>query len=281
MYPIAPGQFVPTLLIGIGEKSHFYTLRMTHIVYVPGEGPYGNAIVNGVYQGKAYVSDHHLYNLAQNAQEAYAKAVADAAEMGLELRASVAGMQEQLEAIKRATADELEIRERAEIERREKYKAVCELNAARDLEVIEAGFFPGGKYQGMAFDDPEVDVGYINWFMVKVEEFEAGSLNRRIAEILVEFYPHLKLPVPDPVAVVGKIGQRMEFNVRVIRVYTFDGEYGRVCFATLVTNEGVCLMAKGGWFPKAGEQLKIKATVKKHDEFRGQAQTVVNRVKEI
>jgi hypothetical protein len=50
---------------------------------------------------------------------------------------------------------------------------------------------------------------------------------------------------------------------------------------TMATPERACLLAKGKFNAQVGEKLKIKATVKRHDEYKGQPQTVVNRVKVI
>ena len=71
----------------------FYTLRETylHRTYVPGDGPGGNAVVNGVYQGTVLeeVRSFHHFNLSTDADEAFAKAVAD---WMVRLRWAVCGM---------------------------------------------------------------------------------------------------------------------------------------------------------------------------------------------
>ena len=42
---------------------------------------------------------------------------------------------------------------------------------------------------------------------------------------------------------------------------------------------GACLVSKSGaFYAEEGEELKIKATVKEHAEYLGQAQTVVQRI---
>lgn len=270
--------FEPTLLIGIGAKSMLYTLRETQLRYIPGNGPNGNSIHNGVYQGTATVTSVHLFNLSQNPEEAIRKAGEHAALMGVKLeRVSVADLQGQLEAIKRATADELAERERVEAANQAEYAERLAIADAQYREVIAAGFFPFGRFTGEAFED--ADRGYVHWMMSNRAQFEDGSLMRLIADRLVTDYAEMAPRSFDQTATLGNVKDRLTLDVEVVRVASFEGEYGRVCFVTMATPENVCILAKGSFSAEVGEKLKIKATVTKHDDYKGQAQTVVNRVK--
>lgn len=86
---------------------------------------------------------------------------------------------------------------------------------------------------------------------------------------------------------VGEAGKRLTFDVQVERVAgysrpSFSG-FGTdwVNIITMRDAQGNALVAKGSFFAEKGKQLKIKATVKEHSEFRGELQTVVQRVKEV
>lgn len=278
--------YQPKLMIGIGQNNHFFTLRETYLHYIPGPGPFGNSVLNGVYQGTTVVRSHHLFNLSQSPEEAIEKAREHAKMIGMPLVSvdSVA-LRGQLDEIVRATAEQQEARRVADAEQAAKWAAQRaeydrkwnEING----DLIRYGYFPLilRRYAACPFE--EADVGYLSWLMDNVETFEAGSVIHAVAEKLLAEYSHLRLPKADLSKLVGKVGERREFEVTVIRVMQFDGMWGPVALVTMVDAEGACIMAKGGWAADVGTKLKIKATVKAHDEYKGQAQTVVNRVKAV
>lgn len=279
-----------SLWIGIGEKSHFYTLRETHPVYVPGPG--GNGVVNGVYQGTIELGHHHVQNLSQDPAEAIAKARAIAAERGLPLDpVTVEDLSGQLEAIKRATAEQLEARVRAEAARQAQWEAERAERDALLLELVAQGICPIGRYANQPIAD--IDRGYATWLLDKREELT--GLMRALADKVAAEHAHLRLPVPDPVAKYGALKLRSDIEATVIRVGGFQTQFGYTGLITLVTDDGRCLLAKGGWRVKywrtpcadgwdveamPGERVKIKATVVDYREYNGQMQTVINRVKE-
>lgn len=158
-----PKTFRPVLFIDIGAHNHFFTLRETylHTRYVPGDGPMGNAVVNGVYQGAVEyeVRSFHHQNLAQEPAEAFAKATALAEAMGLELDASEADLGQRLADIRRATAEELEERKRAQAEREARWAAERAEREAAKRAMIRDGRFPYGVHEGKPF--AEVPVGLI------------------------------------------------------------------------------------------------------------------------
>jgi hypothetical protein len=87
-----------------------------------------------------------------------------------------------------------------------------------------------------------------------------------------------KLP---PSQHVGVIGKRQLFKVECLAIYNSEGNYGVTGIHKLITPEG----AKLTWFAsgsaewlKVCQKYEVKATVKKHGEYKGEKQTEVNRV---
>lgn len=270
--------FVPKMFIGVGAKGCFFTMRETyeHIAFIPTGN--GNSVVNGVYQGieKTVIKSFHHVNLAIDADEAFAKAKLYAAEYGIELITTRETLEDEMNAIIRATADELnEQAAKAEAMRVENEALILE-REKQALEVINAGFFPFGKYCGLSFY--EAGHGYAVWLVGKKAEFEAGSLLLAIAEKIETKFSDLLEPQYDTAATVGEIGQRLTIDVEVMRVFSFVGAWGQVNIVTMRTAEKVCVVAKGAFSADAGKMLKIKATIKGFDDYKGQVQTKVNRV---
>jgi hypothetical protein len=148
---------------------------------------------------------------------------------------------------------------------------------------LAEGVFPFGPWEGVPFRD--ADAGYVNWWMTKCPEFEEGSIVREVAEAVLAQCADRKLPVADPNMLVGEPKKRLDFEVVVTRNAHFDrpsfSGYGtdRTYVTTMVTEKGACLVCFSGSFSKpVGTRLKIRATVKEHSEYNGQAQTIVQRV---
>jgi hypothetical protein len=82
-------------------------------------------------------------------------------------------------------------------------------------------------------------------------------------------------------AYVGEIKKRQDFDVEVVSVNTCDGYYGITFIYKFLDKDGHTLV----WFAsneadmRIGGKYNVKATVKKHDEYKGWKQTIVNRVK--
>jgi uncharacterized protein (DUF3820 family) len=277
--------YQPKLFIGIGATAAFFTLRQTYQHFVPGPGDYGNSVLNGVYQGTIEIRSFHHYNLSQDINEAIEKATKAADEMALPLVPASADMlAEQMREITRASAEVIAERQRASAAAQAAWEAQrAEWDAARIIQqadLLKAGRFPFGKYVGELFND--VEIGYVNWIMDKRDEFEPVSHMRALADAVWLHCAALKLPTPDPAATIGEPGKRIELEVRAIRQISFATDFGQKYVTTMVTPEGACVVVLStSWALDVGECAKIKATVKEHSEFRGQMQTVVQRVKNI
>ena len=77
--------FQPHCFIRSGATNAMYTLRITCLKYIPGPGPMGNAVVNGVYQGDVVRSSEYVCNLSTDLEIAKQKAEAYCKANGLQL----------------------------------------------------------------------------------------------------------------------------------------------------------------------------------------------------
>lgn len=278
--------FTPKLFIGIGAEQKFFTLRETyqHTTYLPGPG--GNAVVNGVYQGTAITETRsfHHFNLSQDADEAWQKANEASERFGIPLSGTREEMTEEMNTIRRATAAQLAEREAQRIAWEEERKAERAAELQRKIDLINSGVFAFGPHVGTKFIDGEPT--YLEWYVDKRDVFEEDSLPRMTADAILRFAAD-RLPIkPDPRATIGEVGNRIDVEVTVSRVFTFyrdscSGYGSEAChISTMVTTDRVCVVVKSGAFcPKVGETLKLRGTVKEHSEYRGQMQTVLQRVK--
>lgn len=270
--------FVPHLFIGVGETAAYFTLRETHQEYLPGEGPMGNAIVNGVYQGRVVTASHHVKNLSQDAHEAFEKAREYANGVGLELRANVDSMKEELREIHRATAEQIAARQA-------QWRADLEIRAERERQwiagckqAIDDGFVPFGRYAGVQI--AKTPIQYRQWVGKSTHENEVMAyLAEAVAQRFSDDFP----PAPKAGVIVGSIGQRLTFRVRCLARFVVHSDFGDLYITKLVDlQSGALLVVKSGSWSMTTEDAEktIKATIKKHDEYRGEVQTVVQRVKE-
>lgn len=277
--------YQPVVYIDIGATGAFFTLRETyeHVKHIPGEGAFGNAVINGVYQGgvEKEIRSFHHFNLSQNPDEAFAKAQAYADANAIKLDSTRDGLAESLRDIQRANAEEIARREAHYTALREQWEAERKLNELRLFDVVAAGYLPIGNHSGKAFHD--APVSYINWLIAARETFEVGSLLRAIADAVAEDCSDLLLPVADKHAIVGtEIGERVELTATVVRVASYDTDFGRKYITTLVTNDDnkACVVVKSTSFCRdVGTVVHFKATVKEVSDYKGQTQTVVQRVK--
>jgi hypothetical protein len=85
---------------------------------------------------------------------------------------------------------------------------------------------------------------------------------------------------------IGKIGQRIEAAVTVERVASFPRpKFGAPWIeetfniVTMRTAEGAAIISKSASFwAEKGEEFTVKGTVKEHGEYKGEAQTIIQRV---
>jgi uncharacterized protein (DUF3820 family) len=265
--------FVPYLFVGVGATSAFYTLRETYMHSV---------VIDGVPHKE--VRSYHHFNLSQDADEAITKAQDYAERNMIELRSTREQLENDMREIKRANAEQLAARE-AYYEQQAEYWTQYRLEWERLLrEKVIAGEFANGPYCGKKFRD--VPRGYISWVIKKGPEFDEGSLMRLTADELKKHCADLVLPEPSPTLTVGEPGQRLVFEATVIRsrfykrLNDFNHREELVHITTMVDKTtGACLLVKSPKFnPLEGAEVRIKGTIKAHDDYKGQAQTVLQRV---
>jgi len=271
--------FTPWLFIGIGATNAYFTLRQTYLHAIPGVGPQGNAVINGVYQGSYEVRSFHHFNLSQDSGEAIKKASEFAKQSGYELRSNQETIDSEMREIHKATAEEIVAREKAAKEREALW---IEERAARDQELRNI-LINDGKYVFGPYHDKEFNLasrGYITWLVNNIDSFDDNSIIKLTATLVKERCSNLVLPKPLEDVHVGTIGKRQTFKATVLRCISFDGYYGRTYFTTMVDKEsGACLLSKSGSFSaNEGEELEFKATVKEHGDYKGQFQTVIQRI---
>lgn len=78
---------------------------------------------------------------------------------------------------------------------------------------------------------------------------------------------------------VGEVGDRLEFEVEIEGTRQLEGQFGVTTLVRMRDSEGNALVwFASGWKDyEKGARYHVKATVKKHDEFNSQKQTVVSR----
>lgn len=265
--------FIPSLFIGIGETGALFTLRETyeHVHY-------GH---DGVERS---VRSFHHCNLSQDADEAIAKAKNYSEQMGIKLVTTRDQLVSEMRDIQRATAEQMNERRAKEEARQAAWDAQREEWIKERDAKIASGVFTFGPFAGKKFE--EAPRGYLTWLMDMVNEFEEGSVIRMTADAVLRLVPHLALPKPNKTLHIGNEKQRLTLAVTVIGVRSFVREgFGysgpELCYVTTMLDKatGACLVCFSAAFaPNEGDELNIKATVKSHDEYKGQAQTIVQRV---
>ena len=81
---------------------------------------------------------------------------------------------------------------------------------------------------------------------------------------------------------VGKIGERVTLKLKLEKVFPTQGFYGPSFVHTFTdgTNKFTWFSNKKSGFA-VGKEIEVKGTVKKHDMYRGEKKTILNRVSEV
>ena len=261
-----PETFTPYAFIGVGATCALFTLREAYLK---------PRLESGRVVGYE-VRSHHLWNLSTSADEAIAKATTQCGEgLGLELRTSKKTIEKDMREIKRATAKELAEREARDLEREALIKDREARRRAENIAKIDEGVVPFGRYEGT--DIAELPRGYLNWLIDSAGIFEPGSAMAHLAAKAAGL-PLVKFPEVTA-GHVGTVKERREFSVTVTKQRGFSTDYGYCYVTTMVDDGGHCLIVFSGAFaPKVGDVLRIKATIKRHDEYKNVAQTTLQRV---
>jgi uncharacterized protein (DUF3820 family) len=267
--------FVPNLVIGVGATSAYFTLRETYLHYFT---------VHGFPMSE--VRSFHHFNLSQDAEEAFEKAKNYSKQMGVPLRnQSAEELRTEMREIQRATAEEMEYRAKIQAEREARWEEERKEREKQKFDLIKQGIMPFGQYIGEKFSD--LPMGYVTWFVKTRSEFEPESLIYALSVELEAQVPSMILPDPNPTATIGKEKQRLEMTVTVVRTVVFQqpsfSGYGMdaKCMSIMVEKETkACVVCfSTSFWPEVGKEMKIKATVKEFKDYKGQQQTIVQRIK--
>ena len=93
---------------------------------------------------------------------------------------------------------------------------------------------------------------------------------------------------------VGKVGERCEFTLTVERVNVFDSQFGLFYISSMRDQDGNAIVSKGRFVPSAAHwnrdldkweldptPFKVRATIKGHDCYRDERQTIIERAREV
>jgi len=79
---------------------------------------------------------------------------------------------------------------------------------------------------------------------------------------------------------IGKIKERRDWVLTITKVLSFDGQWNTLYINLMKDQNGNIIVGKGTKrYGDEGDTIKVKATIKAHDERDGVKQTVVNRPK--
>lgn len=254
-----------TYFISTGAKSAMHTLNVVRISDDPN--------VN------RFMRSHFIRNLSAAGDDRLALAIEKAEEYVEAMRERI-GETDEFKVVFGGVWDE------ATQVRRGRLSA---LDSAR-MDTVEAGMFPFGKHSGVKFDDaPE---GYVLFWADKF-----GHANGEVAEAVAAACQGVALErgyiarrdeiraernALDSLSThVGEVGDRLTFEGEVVSCrykryfedVADDGYwiYKVRCGTDLVTYMGSKSLGQ------RGQTIKFKATVKRHSEFRGVKETLVNR----
>jgi len=246
--------FVSKLLISVGATAAYFTLRETFLGH-----------------NDRVMSFHH-FNLSQDADVAFEKALAYSHNNGIELVTDRETMITEMREIQRSSAEQLAER-KAKIESADaEHQAYLKKAHDEKIELIEQGLYPFGQYYNKPF--ASAAVSYLQW-LINTDFTDCNDVIKLLQIKVTEQCKHL---LPNPDATIGTVGKRETFNVKITRLIRCEGFYGVSYICTMVTPDNVVMVSKGAFAADVGDTLTIKATVKEYSRYNGQMQTVIQRV---
>lgn len=282
--------YQPHLFIDIGKTYAFFTLRETYLHIVYGKDPVTGA---GYVKGSEVRSFHHL-NLSQDPQEAFDKAESYAKQMGLTL--SNKGPKElkvDLRDIKRSNAEQMHAKKVAAAWAASSHVDVysdrwmfCNLieNPLRDRK------FDFGKHAGKTFEEiNKIDREYLEFMATPDTRASQRGLDTPLKELRRQLLQtwldnHESQAIETNNEFVGNEGDKIEACIFIKESRPIETDYGTTCLVKAINEAGnrFTIWYSGSKldFEKLnGKWLDIKATIKGHDEFRGENSTTLTRVR--
>lgn len=163
----------------------------------------------------------------------------------------------------------------------------------RNIEAIEAGVFPFGKHAGkMIADAPD---SYVLFFADKLnsaDELDAVMTALGAACMGVALEKGLiakrdaaraeRREIDEQSNFIGTVGERREFTGEIVSAFfrKYDPSYDEGFWINKIRigTDLICYVG-GKALGEVGATITFKATIKKHDEFKGIKSTQVNRPK--
>lgn len=139
----------------------------------------------------------------------------------------------------------------------------------------------GGAFDGTSLDN--VTLSYMQWLVYTsgLCEIDAEETMHKMA--FVAQWIRDNRDVPAPIAALdehlGEVGDKVEVEVSIDRMVTKQGMYGTTYIYSMTSKQGHKLVWFGTTNNLQGTNVKIKATIKRLGEFRGEKQTVLTRVR--
>lgn len=274
--------------ISYGEKCKMYTLRM-HVRGIEVMG----------YMKQRCVRSYYVKNLSNNSEKARRKAVEYVEKANSKLISDEA-VEKELYEIRRLSHEEAErLREEDRVQREESWKNLQEeryQNALAKMKEYGENVMPFGKYINQTMDDViQNDPNYVKFLVKKNQEELPFEYPTRVFEIamnqLFDLYQkdeHSVFSEEMESEWIGEVGDKIQEEVTVKNKTTIRKEYfGNVVISVLyifVTNTGNIIKTYYGgskWELEIGAKATIEATVKMHDVYGGDKNTVVKNTKAV
>ena len=282
--------YQPHLFIDIGKTYAFFTLRETYLHVVYGKDPVmGTGYVKGTE-----VRSHHLVNLSQDPQEAFDKAQDYARDMQMSLaNKSPVELKKALRDIKRSNAEEMQARLVAEAwDRSAHIDVYCDRWMIMNLieSPLKDRKFTFGKHAGKTFAEiNQIDREYLE-FMATPDNRECSKgldtplkeLRRQLLQTWLD--NHVSQSIETNNEWVGYEGDKIEACIFIKESRPIATQYGTTNLVKAVNEAGNRFTiwysgSKLNFEKLEGQWIDIKATVKGHDEFRGENSTTLTRVR--
>lgn len=249
-----------TYYISTGKKNAMYTLRCRR----DAEGQAASMY--------AFMPDFYLCNLAATEERAVEKAT------------------EFVEAMRERIGEREDFRivfdPTPEIEA-DKRRGKLSIYDTRKLETIESGVFPFGKHAGSRIEAaPE---SYVLFFADKAadpaNDIVMQALSAACAGVALEQgyiarrdERRAELAALDALSGhIGTIGERRDFEGELYAVFFKGDEFGGYWINKVRCGNDVVSYIGSKALGEKGEVVKFRATIKKHDEYKGVKSTQVNR----
>lgn len=280
--------YTPHLFIGIGHTYAFFTLRETYLHVVYGKDPTtGAAIIRGTE-----VRSFHHFNLSQDPQEAFEKAQSCAKQMGLTLsNKNPIELEKALRDIKRSNAEEMHAKLVAQAWAASSYVDVYSdrwmmMNLAENP--LKDRKFNFGKHAGKTFAEiNQIDREYLEFMATPdtrehVEDSPLKELRRQLLTTWLENHESQSIETNN--AWVGEKGDKIEACIFIKESRPVDTGWGTTTLVKAINEAGNRFTiwysgSKLDFEKLEGQWLDIKATIKGHDEFRGENSTTLTRVR--